>query len=288
MVPLENLYCFTRTECYVFVAGETAATSSYPRKLDGVRGAVGAKASCAYAGSALVGSDDGLWLVQKGNDYGAQPDQQIEVSKDVRGSWTWLLGSSPSTLVVRQWYGDIWCFNQSRYLHFTRDGYAIEGEWADEATVFDAASDPQYGMLLLLGSGQLGIIADCATDGGVDLAGEEGAEFRWQWESSHMETEVKAGRYSLSIETDDDVPDVKLKGVFDEGTTEVRVDKFSHDAAHELRAKVEEGSFPMPTGGRKGGLRGHMTLSGAGRDRVRALSVSIEMQAKRRGGNTSL
>lgn len=276
MVPAENLYCFTRTECYVFVSGETAATASFPRKIDGVRGCLGSRAACQFGDKALVGCDDGLWAVKKSTTYGEQPDELIEMTKEIRASWRSLLGDSPSTVVVRHLLGEIWIFNENRYLHLTRDGLAIEGEWADGATVYDAASDPEFGLVLLLGSGHLGLIADCPTDGGTTLLGDDGEPFRWEWASAGVEGAMDPKRAVLSVETDAEAADVRIEADFLDGASVVTV----------TSATVANKPFrrlPAP-GERMGGGRGIFTLSGGPRDRVLAAEIDGEARDVPRTG----
>lgn len=177
-VPAENLYVATSSEVYVFVSGETAANSSYPRKIDGARGAIGKRAGCVYGDSALIGCKDGLWRIKKSTDYGEQPDDLQEVTKGIRGDWEWLLGEAGERLVVRSHFGDIWAFCEQRFICLTRRGSVIPGQWASGAHVHDAVST-KHGLLAQLEDGRMAVVGAYKTDGGTDLAGDHGDVPTW-------------------------------------------------------------------------------------------------------------
>ena len=129
---------------------------------------------------------DGLWIVKKASDYGFQPDELIEVTKENRGIWQTLLGSSPSTLVVRTHLGEIWCFNGNNYLHFNRQGRQIYGSWADGRSVTDAVSVPYLGLVLQMSDGSLGLIGPYLTDGASDLPGTNGVVPSWRYRTGKV------------------------------------------------------------------------------------------------------
>ena len=183
LVPGESLYALTERDVYVFIPGETFATSSFPRICDGARGVVGVRAATLYGDACLYGAMDGLWLVKKSTFDSNQPDLLEELTKDNRGAWQWLLGDSPSTLVVRQILGEVWCFNGTRYLHLTRESRTIKGEWADGRNVVDATSDPKRGLMLQLSDGSIALVGRFVSDGGADLEGTNGTVPTWFYES---------------------------------------------------------------------------------------------------------
>jgi hypothetical protein len=194
MVPAGNLYCFTKRDAWVFVEGDTAATASFPRRIDGVRGVVGIRAACAYGDRALVGCQDGLWLVKKSSDLGEQPDLLTEVTSDDRGAWAWLLGDSPSTLVVRTLLGEVYCFNQNRFLIFSREQHCIPGAWADGRMVEDAYADPLRGIVMQMSDGHLCVIGDFVTDGATNVQGDNGTSFRWLYRSGRVNEAIDVRR----------------------------------------------------------------------------------------------
>lgn len=199
MVPAGNLYCFTYRDAWVFVEGDTAATASFPRRIDGVRGALGIRAACAYGDRALVGCLDGLWMVKKSSDFGEQPDLLQEVSREDRGAWKWLLGESPSTTVVRSLLGEIWAFNESRFLLFSREGHCIPGQWTDGRTVEDAHADPLRGLVMQMGDGHLCVIGEFTTDGASNLAGTNGTAVTWRYESGRTNSPIDVKRVILRV-----------------------------------------------------------------------------------------
>lgn len=179
LVPGDSLYALTEFEVYAIVGGQTFGTASFPRKVDGGRGVVGVYAATVFADACLYGARDGLWFVRKTGDENSQPDELQEITKDNRGAWKWLLGDSPSTLVVRHHMGDVWCLNGTRYLHVTRQAKQITGVWADGRSVVDASSDLRRGLVLQLSDGSLAIVGEYLSDGGTNLEGTNGARPEW-------------------------------------------------------------------------------------------------------------
>lgn len=275
LVPAENLYCFTARAAYVFVAGETAATSSFPRRIDGVRGAVGIRAATAYGDRALVGSQDGLWAVKKSSDYGEQPDELLEVTKDIRGSWAWLLGTTPETTVVRHRFGEIWVFNRGRFLWRSRAGLWSEGVWQDGREVVDAVADPTRGLVLQANDGHLLVIGDFPTDGGTVLAGSDGAAFRWVWSSEEWHERLQPIAVLVHANSDS-ASEVRVDFACENGSASVN---FAADSALNQRVNVDRVSRTEPFGGGWGKI----TLSGLSTDRVTRLEMDAEPRETKRG-----
>jgi hypothetical protein len=270
LLPAENLYAATAKEVYVFIAGDTAYNSSYPRKIDGVRGALGIRSGCVYGDRALIGCQDGLWAVKKSSDFGLQPDELIELTKDVRGSWTTLLGSSPSTVVIRQILGEVWCFNEDRVLHLTKTGQWIPGRWGDGREVNDATSDPNRGLVLQMTDGSLGVIGDFPTDGGSDVLGSDGTTFTWLYRPGKRLESGKPLRLQLIWESDADAALVVA-----ELETELC-------PAERMSYTDSSGSTNVAVSRKHGGDWRDLTLEGSGRDRILQASIEFKEEVMKR------
>lgn len=202
MVPAENLYVLTAREAYVYVSGDTAATASFPRKIDGARGVVGPYAAAVYGDRCVYGAKDGLWAIKKTSAESGQPDELTELTENIEDSWTWLLGDSPEGLVVVENFRNLWCFNEDRFLHFDQDGGWSEGQWADGRQVYAAVSDPLRGVVMQMVDGSLGVIGEFATDGASNLSGTNGIEPTWIYETGKEALELEASRFKANVEGD--------------------------------------------------------------------------------------
>jgi hypothetical protein len=276
LVPAENLYVFTKRECYVFISGQTAATASFPRKIDGVRGCLGLRAACLYGDRALVAATDGLWIVKKQSDIGFEPDLLVEVTKENRVFWKQFIASNPSGVVVRQHLGQIWCFNGNNYFHIRIDMNPISGSWADGRQVVDAVSDPFYGMLLLMNDGSVGVIGDYVTDGGILLAGTDGVPPVWSYTGHRLDEGLQIRRGVIWAETSAVSMAVDLLVESEQGS------------AHIDLTGLPPGSISLPfdvlpMGGRLGGATSKLTISGGAQDRVRTVEVEIVKRDVTRG-----
>jgi hypothetical protein len=273
LIPAENLYCITDREVYVFIAGNTAATSSFARKIDGARGTVGIRAGCNYGSDVLYGAVDGLWMTKKSSDYGVQPDELIEVTKQNRTQWLALLGSSPSTLVVRQHLGEIWCFNGSSYLHFNRLGRQIYGEWADGANVIDAVSVPYLGMILQLSDGSLGVIGSYPTDGGADLLGQNGTPVNWSYTTGRRWDPCFIERVSAHWGNGQGVQsNITIQVQTENGQGSVSLQSVGDSACNLPFSRIDNTNQPVR------GAWWEATVSGVGADQV--YTIEIDAQAK--------
>jgi hypothetical protein len=181
------LYLWTRKEGFTMRSLSTFAQADFPSKMDGVRGVVSSRAACAYEAGALFGSDDGLWYVAV-NPYNpsvstSPPDALVEVTKDNRGLWKKLIGDQTArvNLIVRTTGQDIWCFCQNRLIHISRNQRLTYGEWANGKSVAAACGDPRRGVVALFTDGSLGTCGLYLTDGGTNLAGDNGTAPSWRW-----------------------------------------------------------------------------------------------------------
>lgn len=196
VVPQEAIYMFTRKEGYA-MSGPTPALASFPFLVPGIRGAVGRYAACGIGDGAMFGSDDGLWYVAVPKNYEGEESARTltKLTENLNATWVTLLGSSASSLCVAHVLDEIWCFCQTRYLHRTREGAWVYGEWANGKSVQSVASDPRRGIALQFTDGTVGIIGDFPTDGGTNALGTNGSVPSWSYTTKrHMEPRhIRAG-----------------------------------------------------------------------------------------------
>lgn len=271
LVPAENLYAFTANECYVFVAGDTPASASFPRKIDGARGALGTKAATLFADRALCASKDGLWLIRKNTDYGVDPDELIELTADVRDSWAWLLGESPGTVVTRTLLGDIFVFNQSRALIKLKDSGFVRVEWADGREVSDVATSPRFGMAILWSTGELSTVGSFSTDGGSDLTGSNGAGVEWEYQTGTSQSELLLTRLQLTFKGEIEI--------------EVNGDTLSNSQSFQSATirSLDVSAKKFATNIRTSGQVSSVKLSGTGTSIVERLFLVMVSRTARRG-----
>jgi hypothetical protein len=103
--------------------GDFALSASPPRLLPGSKGAVGPWAFGAHGAGALVAAADGLWYMEVSRAFTGSEDNSYllqELTKEVRGTYLWLLGNSPSTTWVATYEDEIWLFNAGRYMRLGR------------------------------------------------------------------------------------------------------------------------------------------------------------------------
>ncbi|GEM_PF-6305578 len=265
LVPGESLYGLTAREVYAMIPGETFATASFPRKCDGARGVVGVRAADLYGDACLYGAADGLWFVRKATFDNNQPDELTEMTRDNRGAWAWLLGSTPEAVVVRVHLGEIWCFNGVRSLHLTRQGRTIKGEWTDGRGVVDATSDPTRGLILQLSDGSLAVVGPYPSDGGTDLGGTDGVVPTWVYRTGIRLIPHSAGRAVVFAEIGED----------GEARLDVETDREDSPASVSLSdsgTRLASLAIDRATGG---GELVAFTLAGRAQDRV--LSVDVEL-----------
>jgi len=123
MVAQDSLYMAGVATTYV-VIGDSAFTSTPPRKLPGSRGAPGPMAVCPYSAGVLVGALDGLWFYEVSRAFTGSRDNTMaeqEMTLGVRSSWqNTLMGTNPQNLVIVDQRDCIWCFRDSVYMRYTR------------------------------------------------------------------------------------------------------------------------------------------------------------------------
>lgn len=182
VVSQESLYMFSTSEAYA-MSGPTPALSHYPFKIPGARGVLGRRAACKLGDGALFGATDGLWYVEVPKNYEGEASKRIleRLTEDMQDSWTTLLGSAGSSLVVVSVLDEIWCFCETRYLHRTREGVWVVGAWANDKSVKAATADPRRGIQIQFTDGTVGSIGDYASDGGTNAAGSNGTAPTWDW-----------------------------------------------------------------------------------------------------------
>lgn len=199
-VAQSELYVFTRHAGF-WLSGDLPVNLTFPRPIPGVKGVVGTKAACAWRGGAIYGSDNGLYFVAVPPLGGQDIDWQ-ELTKLIRPTWEWLIGDDdtrPNT-VVTTIDDEIWVFCEDRYLHLTKEGNWVPGEWANEADVLDARSNPELGLALMFTDGTLGAIGDWKTDGGTAVDGLNGDAPTWEWTSRTIPEELHIGFVTVKSE----------------------------------------------------------------------------------------
>ena len=126
----DSLYLAGLATTYV-VIGDSAYTSTPPRKLPGSRGAPGPFAVCPYSAGVLVGAVDGLWFYQVSRAFTGSRDNTMaeqEMTLQVRNTWqNTLMGTNPQNLVLVDQRDTIWAFRDSVYMRYTRPT-AIDGQ----------------------------------------------------------------------------------------------------------------------------------------------------------------
>lgn len=177
-VAQDSLYAFGRRAGYAFV-GEYPAQPKAFIEIPGAVGICGKAAACAYQDGALFGSDTGLYYVEVAIGFVGQSKQRalLEVTKDIRASWDWLLGTNSSNLVVRVCAEEIHCYNQTRYLARDRDGRWRTG--TRPSNVYTVEYDAIYGTFAQLGTNHLAHLGWFNTDDATALDGTGGTAVTW-------------------------------------------------------------------------------------------------------------
>lgn len=123
VVAQDSLYLAGISATYV-VIGDSALSSTPPRKLPGSRGAPGAMAVCPYSAGVLIGALDGLWFYEVSRAFTGSRDNTMaeqEMSLAVRNSWqNTLMGTNPQNLVLIDQRDCIWAFRDNVYMRYTR------------------------------------------------------------------------------------------------------------------------------------------------------------------------
>jgi hypothetical protein len=175
--------------------------------------------------------------------------------------------------------GEVWCFNQGRYFHFTKTGRCIPGEWADGASVVDAVTDPERGIALLMSDGSLGLIGEFPTDGGTNLLGTDGDSPVWLYRTGRVSEPAHPQRAVVHVESDAaEGSQVAVTAVTENGSSPVQIAGETDIVTSDAFARTSEGS-------RVGGGWWEIALSGGARDRVCALAVEAQGRSAKRAQN---
>lgn len=177
-VSQDSLYAFARRAGYAFV-GEYPAQPKAFIEIPGAVGICGKAAACAYQDGALFGSDTGLYYVEVAIGFVGQAKQRalLEVTKDVRPTWAWLLGTNSSNLVVRVCDEEIHCYNQTRYMVRDRDGRWRTG--TRPSNVYTVEHDTILGTFAQLGTNHLAHLGWFTTDDATAVDGTGGTAVVW-------------------------------------------------------------------------------------------------------------
>jgi hypothetical protein len=229
LVPCENLYAITAREAYVFISNDgTPATASFPRKIAQALGVVGTLAATAWRDAALYATMDGLTILKKSSESGEQPDMLDVITKDIRGTWSWLLGDSPSTTIVRTYMNDIWVLNQSRAIWLREGEHFIPIQWADSRVAVDATVSTDYGVIVQWSNGHVSRMQDVFTDGASDTGGTNGLDVTWEYSSGQAENESAISRITATV-----IGDATVTLVSDVAEREVVVSSVAEDTLRE-------------------------------------------------------
>lgn len=271
------LYVFTRRA--VYAKGGAFPSDGHFVKIAS-RGSLGPRAACDIDASVVYASDSGLFSVRVHPNFesvsGNLPEPQ-ELTINLEGTWNWLMGDSPEGTVVAYHDREIWVFNDSRYLRYTRQGRWNHGEWANGKLVVAAAGDPESGLLLQFSDGTVGLVGDYLTDGGTNLAGDNGTAPAWSYKTKRWTEDISVGRASLDMETDatNGKPTVDLT---------IRTSRNEVGATVEFR-DLDQPSLAFPRDGDPlNGTWFEFEMSGAAADRVLSVDVQDVAQAHDRRG----
>lgn len=185
-VSQDALYMASRTASS-YVTGDLPSTASLPGILP-IRGVVGPRAACAWRGGALMASDDGLWFVRVPSGRSSAPPELREMTAAVRPTYAAVIGSltQRANVTIGTIEDEIWVVCENRYLHFTREGTPIYGEFTAGENVVAIVTNPEYGMLFMLSDGAMGKVGNFPTDGGTNAAGDNGSAFSWSYRTRRI------------------------------------------------------------------------------------------------------
>ncbi len=271
LVATENLYALTGREVYVFISDDgTPATASFPRKIESAMGVVGSRAACQWKGAVLYATLDGLTVLKKSSASGEQPDYLDVLTKDLRATWAWLLGDSPSTTIVRTYLNDIWVLNESRAIWMREGEHFIPIEWSDSREAVDACVSPDYGVLIQWSNGHVSRLQDVFTDGGSDTSGSNGIDVIWEYSSGQAENESAVSRITATA-----IGDTSVVLESDTGEREVVVESTLEDT---LRLPVEHHTQLE----RLHRSRLAITVSGQGDSKLKSLFLILAARSRSR------
>jgi len=271
LVATENLYALTGREVYVFISDDgTPATASFPRKIESAMGVLGTRAACQWKGALLYGTLDGLTVLKKSSASGEQPDFIDVLTKDIRATWSWLLGSSPSTTIVRTYLNDVWVLNQGRAIWMREGEHFIPIEWSDSRSAVDACVSPDYGVIVQWSDGHVSRIQDVFTDGGTDTGGTNGIAVEWEYKTGQAENESSISRITATA-----IGNTTVTLVSDTGQIEVAAETVAEDT---LRVPVEHTAQVE----RLHRSRLAITASGRGESKLKSLFLILAARSRSR------
>ncbi len=261
------LYVFTRRA--VYAKGGAFPSDGHFVKIAS-RGSLGPRAACDIDASVVYASDSGLFSVRVHPNFesvsGNLPEPQ-ELTVNVKGTWNWLMGDSPEGTVVAYHDREIWVFNDSRYLRYTRQGRWNHGEWANGKLVVAAAGDPESGLLLQFSDGTVGLVGDYLTDGGTNLAGDNGTAPAWSYKTKRWVQDAHLQRVLADFETD---LDSGLAGI----SVVAKTSRNEAGATVSLSA-TDQGDAPIPQHEPVNGQWFELELTGSASDRLLSLEVEV-------------
>lgn len=271
LVATENLYALTGREVYVFISDDgTPATASFPRKIESAMGVLGTRAACQWKGALLYGTLDGLTVLKKSSSAGEQPDFIDVLTKDLRATWSWLLGSSPSTTIVRTYLNDVWILNESRAIWMREGEHFIPIQWSDSRSAVDACVSPDYGAIVQWSDGHVSRIQDVFTDGGTNTGGTNGIAVEWEYKTGQAENESSISRITVTA-----IGDTAVTLVSDSGEIEVAAESVAEDT---LRIPVEHTAQVE----RLHRSRLAITASGRGESKLKSLFLILAARSRSR------
>ena len=271
LVATENLYALTGREVYVFISDDgTPATASFPRKIESAMGVLGTRAACQWKGALLYGTLDGLTVLKKSSSAGEQPDFIDVLTKDLRATWSWLLGTSPSTTIIRTYLNDVWILNESRAIWMREGEHFIPIQWSDSRSAVDACVSPDYGVLVQWSNGHVSRIQDVFTDGGTDTGGTNGIPVEWDYSTGQAENESAISRITATA-----IGDTVVTLTSDTGDSEVVVESVAEDT---LRLPVEHNTQLE----RLHRSRLAITVSGQGESKLKSLFLILAARSRSR------
>lgn len=172
IVGQDSLYLAGPSTGYAMTSGDRPNELSPPRPLPEDRGCLGYRAASRLSGGALFAFFDGLWydsvsagftgIVQSGTIV------QEEITKEVRGTWSDIFGTSPSNAIVAVYKGEIYCVSGTRYIKFTRNKQIESGTFADSMKA--VYQNTPNGFVWASATGELMKFGDYVTDAGTDVA----------------------------------------------------------------------------------------------------------------------
>jgi len=275
MVPADVLYLFTSNTVYAF-SGETPALAAGPATIAHAYGAVSGKGCQAYFGGALYGTNHGLYWVRVPLAFAgvAEPEKYEDMTAGIRDSWTWLLGTDASNLVVAVDDQEIWCFVNDRFLWRDREGLWTAGQWADGMNIFNAWGHRKYGLVGVTTAGKAFVLGDYETDGATDAAGTNGTAVTWSASSRMVVEDARLVRARVLIADPDAYTNVSISAESEFGGT-----------AHSITYTGDEPGYnkAWPTWDRPpAGHSFKVTLSGSAADIVQSAQVGIARYDERR------